>query len=348
MHSQTPSSGHRVTLREVAAAAKVSPTAASFALNESGSVSEACRARVKAAAARLGYAPDKRVSEIMRRIRCEHHSAYRETLAILDTWPSRGGWSEPVANRQYRDGIYSRAAELGYSVEEHWIGEVGMTSRRIGDILVARGIRGVIVPPVINPDASGLLDWNAFAAVTIGPSLTVPIHRVCNHRFRTVRTAIEHLVALGYTRLGFVMARHPLAIVEDFWCSGFLSYQAKLPRRARVPLLLHKPSSLTEVSAWYRRHQPDAVLLHDWTQLDALSQVGLRPGINGAVAYLNWAPKTKAYAGVDQQAELMGAIAVDCLMGQLLRNEVGLPRAPQETMVESVWRNGASAPEKKF
>jgi DNA-binding LacI/PurR family transcriptional regulator len=348
MLGSNPSSAHRVTLREVAAAAKVSPTAASFALNDSEGVSEACRTRVKAAAARLGYIPDKRVSEIMRRIRRDQQSTYRETLAILDTWPSRGGWSEPVANRQYRDGIFSRAAELGYELEEHWIGEAGMTPKRTEDILRARGIRGVIVPPVISPDASRLLNWNAFTAVTIGPSLEVPIHRVCNHRFRTVRTAIEHLIALGYSRLGFVMAHHPLAIVEDFWCSGFISYQAKLSGRTRVPLLLHEPLSLAEVAAWYCRHQPDAVLIHDWNQLDALSQAGLQAGRNAAIAYLNWAPKSKALAGVDQQPELMGAIAVDCLMGQLLRNEIGLPHAPQEIMVESVWRNGASAPEKRF
>lgn len=337
---------HRATLREVAAAAKVSLTAASFALNGTGSVSDLCRKRVTAAATRLGYAPDMRVAEIMRRVRRAQHPDYRETLAILDMWPSRGGWREPVANRQYRDGIQTRATQLGYEVEEHWLGEIGMTPKRIGGILRARGIRGVIVPPVINPDASRLLDWNAFTAVTIGPSLEVPVNRVCNHRFRTVRTAVERLAELGYSRLGFVMAHHPLRIVEDFWCSGFITYQAKLKRAQKVPLMLHSPSSFAEVSAWYRKHRPDAILFHDLGQLSALTEAGLRPGINGGVAYLNWSPATKNLAGVDQQGELMGAMAIDCLMGQLLRNEVGLPHAPQEIMIYSVWRDGASAPKK--
>lgn len=341
----TPKLGsNRATLREVAASAKVSLAAASFALNGTGSVSEACRKRVVAAAVRLGYQPDMRVAEIMRRIRRDQHSAYRETVAILDMWPSRGGWQEPVANQQYRTGIYQRAHQLGYELEEHWFGEAGLTPKRVEHIIRARGIRAVIVPPVINPDAGRLFNWNAFAAVTIGPSLDIPIHRVCNHRFRTVRTAIENLTALGYRRLGFVMAHHPLPIVEDFWCSGFISHQANLKRAETVPLLLHDPVSFREVGRWYRKHRPDAVIIHDTNQLDALVEAGLEPGRNAAVAYLNWTPSVTQLAGVDQQAELMGATAVDCLMGQLLRHEVGLPRAPQEIMIESVWRPGPSAP----
>lgn len=347
MSGSPKSSSARATLREVAAAAGVSLTAASFALNGTGSVSTAVRRRVAAAAKRLGYRPDQRVSEIMRRVRRDHHAAYRETIAILDTWPTPGGWHEPIANRRYREGMLRRATSLGYDLQEHWLGAPGMTARRMGTILRARGIRGIVVPPVIRPDAAELMDWSSFASVTIGPSLDVPMNRVCNHRFRTVRTAIDRLLELGYERLGFVMVRHPLRLVEEFWCSGFLSYYATAPASRRVPLLIYEPDELSRIATWYQRHRPDAVLVHDVDQVAVLRSAGLQPRRNGAIAHLNWTPGQAEFAGVDQRAELLGATAIDCLMGQLLRNEIGLPDAPQEIMIDSVWCDGASAPARK-
>lgn len=334
----------RSTLRAVAVAAGVSLTAASFALNGTGRVSVALRKRVTAAAERLGYRTDQRVSEIMRRVRQDHHASYRETIAILDTWPTQGGWREPIANRGYREGMRRRAAALGYDLQEHWLGAPGMTPRRMGAILRARGIRGIVVPPVIRPDAASLMDWSSFSSVTIGPSLNVPMNRVCNHRFRTVRTAINRLSELGYERLGFVMVRHPLRLVEEFWCSGFLSHYATAPASRRVPLLIYEPGALPRVATWYRKYRPDAVLVHDGDQVEVLRSAGLQPTRNGAIAHLNWTPGQVEFAGVDQRAEMLGATAIDCLMGQLLRNEIGLPDAPQEIMIDSVWCDGPSAP----
>lgn len=325
----------------------MSLTAASFALNGTGSVSSAVRKRVVAAARRLGYRPDQRVSEIMRRVRRDHHAAYRETIAVLDMWPTPGGWHEPIANRRYRAGLQRRAAALGYELQEHWLGSPEMTPRRMSAILRARGIRGIVVPPVIRTDAAALMDWSGFASVTIGPSLDVPMNRVCNHRFRTVRTAIDRLSELGYERLGFVMVRHPLRLVEEFWCSGFLSHYATAPASRRVPLLIYEADELPRIATWYRQHQPDAVLVHDVDQVAVLRAAGLEPGRNGAIAHLNWTPGDVDFAGVDQRAELLGATAIDCLMGQLLRNEIGLPDAPQEIMIDSVWCDGASAPARR-
>lgn len=344
MSGSPQSSTARTTLRAVAAAAGVSLTAASFALNGTGSVSAALRKRVAAAARRLGYRTDQRVSEIMRRVRRDHHATYRETIAVLDTWPTPGGWHEPIANRRYREGMLRRAAALGYDLQEHWLGAAGMTPRRMGAILRARGIRGIVVPPVIRRDASDMMEWSNFASVAIGPSLDVPMNRVCNHRFRTVRTAIDRLSDLGYERLGFVMVRHPLRLVEEFWCSGFLSHYATAPAQVRVPLLIYDPEDLPQIASWYRRYRPDAVLVHDVEQVAVLRSAGLQPGRNGAIAHLNWTPGQAGYAGVDQRAELLGATAIDCLMGQLLRNEIGLPEAPQEIMIDSVWCDGPSAP----
>ncbi|MGH8017876.1 MAG: LacI family DNA-binding transcriptional regulator, partial [Opitutaceae bacterium] len=121
----------RCTLRSVAAEAGVSVATASLALNGGTRISAATTRRVRVAAARLGYRKDLRVSEFMRQVRRDQRVVYRETIALLDTWPTRKGWHEPAANQHYAEGIDQRAHELGYEVEEIWTREPGMSDRRI-------------------------------------------------------------------------------------------------------------------------------------------------------------------------------------------------------------------------
>jgi len=333
-----------VTLREVAVRAGVSLAAASFSLRGSHKVSAATRARVCRIAARAGYRVDARVSEVMRRVRLNQPVSYRETIAVLDMWPARGGWKVPITNRHYARGIALRAKQLGYRTEEFWLGDGGLTPRRVAQVLQSRGIRGVIVPPVVNFAEADSFDWDELAAVTIGPSFTAPVHRVCNHRFRTVWLALEALHALGYERVGFVMPRHPLPHVNDFWCSGFHTYQAAIPPERRVPVLLHPGDVPVEIRSWFATHRPDALILHYPKQLTALAAAGIRVPQECAVAYANWEPGMTHLAGIDQRPVVMGAMAVDCLFGLLVRNELGLPEVPQEIMIGSRWVAGPSAP----
>lgn len=337
----------RVTLRDVAARAGVSLAAASFSLRDSDKVSAATRARVRRVADRLGYRADTRIAAVMRHVRLNQNVSYRETLAIFDFWPGRGGWKEPTANAHYARGIAQRARELGYRLAEFWLRDGGLTPRGIGRVLQNRGIRGVIVPPVVSFEDVGAFDVAGFAAVTIGPSFTAPIHRVGNNRFRTVRLALDALHELGYQRIGFMMPRHPLPHVNDFWCSGFHTYQETLPAERRIPALLHLAEAPDDVRDWFSVHRPDALILHNLAQLAAVKKAGVRVPQDCAVVYTNWEPGLGHLAGIDQRPVIMGATAVDCLFGLLVRNELGLPEVPQEIMIESRWVPGPSAPPRR-
>lgn len=59
----------RVSLREVAAAAKVCVMTVSLALRDNPRISEATRARIKRLAAELGYHPDPELSRLMNHLR---------------------------------------------------------------------------------------------------------------------------------------------------------------------------------------------------------------------------------------------------------------------------------------
>lgn len=54
------------------------------------------------------------------------------------------------------------------------------------------------------------------------------------------------------------------------------------------------------------------------------------------------ASEDQGQAGIWQHMDKLGATAVDCVTAQMQRNECGLPDNPQLTLLEGVWRDGAT------
>jgi hypothetical protein len=48
-------------------------------------------------------------------------------------------------------------------------------------------------------------------------------------------------------------------------------------------------------------------------------------------------------AGINENDALVGAAAVDTLVGMLARNEFGVPRHPQRVPIEGFWQQGTLA-----
>lgn len=49
-------------------------------------------------------------------------------------------------------------------------------------------------------------------------------------------------------------------------------------------------------------------------------------------------------SGIDQNLPLIGATAIDLLVGSLYRNEPGLSQRPALSMIEGVWVGGVTTP----
>jgi hypothetical protein len=56
--------------------------------------------------------------------------------------------------------------------------------------------------------------------------------------------------------------------------------------------------------------------------------------------HLDWSPELKDWAGVNQNSYLIGTAGVDLLIGQLHRNELGIPSFPKCMIIESSWVAG--------
>ena len=102
---------------------------------------------------------------------------------------------------------------------------------------------------------------------------------------------------------------------------------------------------MTEKSflAWFKRNKPDAVISVNPDVVSWLRSTMANRNMPGQVgsALLNWHVHYGDIAGADQNDHLVGVAAVDILLGQLQRNERGLPADPNH-LIKSSWRDSAT------
>ena len=81
-------------------------------------------------------------------------------------------------------GARARALAQSCRIEEINVHDPALSTRRLTEILLRRGVRGVIVAPLHSIHEPVLLDWAQFSAVAIGYSLQrVPLSRVSRPPF---------------------------------------------------------------------------------------------------------------------------------------------------------------------
>jgi DNA-binding LacI/PurR family transcriptional regulator len=189
MSDRSPEMRKRVTIKDVAKAAGVSPGLVSIVFNDIPGASDANRTRVRQAARDLGYQPDFRASLLRRRhARLLGVSFFVQSAFHGDLLP----------------GIYAAAEAAGYEValsgwtaersEEHAIRAL------IGFRCDALILLGPEVPEPVLADVARDLP-----IVVIGRRLTRPIG-VSIHTDDGIgmRLAVEHLVSLGHRAIAHV------------------------------------------------------------------------------------------------------------------------------------------------
>lgn len=334
----------RITIGEVAAKAGVSRAAVSYALRDDPNIAAATRARIRKAADALGYRPDPVLAKLMTHLHAGRNRRYAGKLAFLNVHESRDYWREVAALSDFRKSAEARAAELGYGTEEFWLHEPGRTPRRLAQMLIARGIRGLVVGSTGRHGSVVEFPWTKFAAVTVGYSVAAPaLHRVVTHHYRNTRRALAEVTARGARRVGLVTEREAEAAMEELHLAAFLAYQQGIAEAERVPVLRGNKLTPRELAEWFAAHRPDVVLSTN-TGLAAFAEAGIRvPGDAGLVKLLLWS-EDQDEAGVQPGYERLGGAAVNLLAEQLQHGERGVPADPKVVQVEGRWRDGASFP----
>jgi LacI family transcriptional regulator len=330
-----------VTMQKIADEAGVSRMAVSLALRNSPKISAATKDRIREIAVQLGYRPNPLVSALMTQLRDIRRVPRPTTLAYVTAFSTADGWRRPGPFVDFYNGAKARAEALGYTLEEWWAAQSGFTERRFSEVLYNRNIHGLIIAPLPAGGGRLNLEWSRFACATIAFSLASPlIHRASNDQYLSIAMAIEELKKLGYKRIGLSITEEEDVRVQRKWSAGFLVYQQSLEDKERIPPLLTAGSFMPAFSRWYQEYQPDAILSQEARVPEYLNQLGASVPNDVGFAHLALTEADTAFAGINQNSQLVGANALDIVDAQLRRNERGVPAAPQTVLVLGRWIPG--------
>lgn len=337
---------NRISQRDLAKIAGVSPMTISLALRDHPSISASRREHIRKLAKKHGYQPDPALAALNAYRINNRAKRYQGTLAWLTSFPTADGWRRMIHAEGYFNGACKRAAELGYQVEPFWVNEPGLTPKRAAQVLLARGVQGLIVAPL--PDKQNVLafDLKPFSAVALGYSLRQPqLHVVMNHQARNMKHTVHQLHALGYRRIGLALPSASNARVDQNYLSGYLIAQRETASDRLEPLL----ADVFDASAfmkWFRETEPDAVIVSgSWTtQVTAwLKKAGLEVPKHLGLATASIPDPPTNISGMDENPALIGRMAVDAVVGMIHRQERGIPEHPSSLLAEGKWSAGKTA-----
>ena len=351
----------RVTQAEIARKAGVHATTVSLALRNHPSIPPSTRQRLQSLADVMGYKPDPALRALMAyRSRVSTRRA-TTTLAYVTNWTTRWGWKNAAAHTGFFDGAAAKAEELGFVLEHFWLREPGLTHQRLNDILLNRGIKGIVLASHLDDfDEPIEFDWRQFSAVKIDRvPHAVGLHHITNHQCAIAQLAMSRALGSGYRRIGFVMPRWWDDLADLAWSAGFLSAQARLPESDHIPILYYADAEpaqsanradpqvpLDAFAEWLQTHRPEVVMSYNRFVVNRLAQLGLR--VPEDITFVDiFADDTDGeIAGVRQNCHRVGEVALETLGSLLAQNITGLPMVPSATLIEGTWLDGASLPPK--
>jgi LacI family transcriptional regulator len=148
--------------------------------------------------------------------------------------------------------------------------------------------------------------------------------------------------------------------VDHNWTAGYCGEQEYMPREDRLSVhlfpalhpverwfnetnpLVH--AELKPFAKWLDKCQPEVILAKDAYVVPLFEKLGLRIPQDVAFANLLLEEPDGSIAGVRQNHDVVGALAVEILAGQLQHKKFGIPKIATTTFVEGTWFDGASCP----
>ena len=126
------------------------------------------------------------------------------------------------------------------------------------------------------------------------------------------------------------------------WSAGMLVEQSMIPAKQRVPVLLTDGPFAGAFAEWFTEYRPDVILTQSWQCWRVLKNLGVRvPEAVGLVS-LGVTAAEAHWAGMNQNAERVGAAALDLVDAQLRRNEFGIPAQQKTVVIPGHWVAGST------
>ena len=330
------------TIRSLAGQLGLSRTTVSDALRGRGRMAASTRQRVIRNAATAGYQVNPLTATVLAEIRRTRSSAYRGTIAVVDV-REESHWPHGPFPLQVIAGARDAASALGFLTEQFTVGNLALSWTRLDSILYSRRIHGVIVLPAWQEPDLSVLDWSRYAGIYTDHRIVPPgLHSVCTDHYGSMMALLELLRRRGYRRIGLMLDTGRDERIYYAQSAAFTAFHRAQGIAAPVPTLItenYPPRYEDEFAPWFRRHHPDVVLSHFAETLAWIKRCRLRTVETGFVI-LNVIEKIVPCAGLDLQPRVIGRRAAELVVGQLLRNELGVPACPSRTTILARWVEG--------
>jgi len=328
----------RPRLKDVAAAAEVGTTTASLALRCDPRIPEKTRARVVAAAQRLGYQGSAALSEAMAEVRTGRPSTEREVLAWIGL--NRARMQVPVWV-EMRERAEALAKLLGYRFELFSLEEIALEPLK--RMLIARGVRGGILAGFggtmerfahfeFSPLRMVVLDLGEFLPLPL-PQVTPGLQSAI---YMVIREARQH----GYRRFGMII---------DRWRDGrktlrntLFGLNQRMGLGAALPVLYSSLSRGERLREWLELHEPDCILIDQASMLGRLRECSAGTGNELGVVHLckGIGEEDERLAGAYFEPQRLVEVAVHHLIGLLQHARSWGMAATSVLSVEAVWKPG--------
>lgn len=303
----------------------------------------------------MGYRPDPRLSELMSHLRTSQRHITHSVLAWVHDWPQSLTSQSNSQDLSSFEGAKSQAELLGFTLEEFIFDRQKITGRRFSHMLSSRGIRGIIIGPMYEPQTSFDLLWKSFCCVSIGFTLKSPVlNRVSNHQLYSLQLALQKAAALGYRQPLVWLYQSSSARVNDAWYAACALYERKFG--IRVQIVERDQSTPEDILSYIRQYQIDVLLLAPLPALGSSTSFAkliraerkLIPNTLGIIN-IHHSPDTRQMriSGIDQQWDKVGAAAVDMLVNDINLNRPGIPETPKTLLIEGRWIDGVTTRKQK-
>lgn len=334
---------NHVTLKEVAKAAGVSLSSASYALRGSNEVSANTRAKVRKVAKKIGYNRHPMVAALMSQVRGKKIKSFQGTLAYI--YSSTFSWSiekDPYfAGAVYR-GAHMQAKSMGFKMEVFRIGPDHKNVSDLKSVFYNKGIDGILIGPLQDKNTLFNLDLSQFSAVAIGFSLINPnLHRVAPDTFSGMLRVMDELKLLGYARPGFVL--HQRNIPEQVLTNFLAAFQFRLGTNFKPEsnsILQMKSGEWKYLHEWYDHYKPDVVISFVDETLKNLRAQRKKNSRHCGFVLIDNTDNRQKLSHLDQCATHIGQAAVDELMNLLYANKKGIPEIAHTRLIPPKWVKG--------
>ncbi|MFH1499420.1 MAG: LacI family DNA-binding transcriptional regulator [Verrucomicrobiota bacterium] len=330
------------SIRSLAKIAGVSSATVSMALRNHPKISPPVRHRIQQLAAREGYTQNPVVANLLTQLRLNKTIPHQSTLGMLFLGGSAELLKSSPTFRDWIAGSQTRAKTLGYSLDQFLLNDT-ISPSRLAKILEARRIKGLIVFGIFEGNAIPRefdLLWTNYAATVIGTHSVRPaLSWVSNDQFSTAAYALEETYKLGYRRPALCLNADIDARVDNRFAGGFHIAHSKLNLTSRIPVFSLDGEAKGRFGKWLKKHRPDVILtihpeIKEWAE-----SFGIRaPRDIGLVNLDNTADSS--WAGMIQNNQNIGSAAVDAVVAQINRNEIGIPPFQKCILISSAWIPG--------